>query len=401
MALLPVHDALQTVKERTPPPEAESVSWGGAPGRVLLRPVLAALDDPPFDRSSMDGYALRSADASAGARLTVLERVVAGGVPTRSVGPGEATKVMTGAPIPEGADCVLPVEHCREEGGELVPDKAPLPGDHIRRRGENFRAGGTLFNAGRRLDLLDLAVGDALCATEAVVSRRPTAAVLVTGSELVPPGQRPGPGQIVNTNGPMLAALWRGWGGDVVSESQAPDEERALESAIREGLGAGVLVLSGGVSAGDLDLVPQILGKLGVEVLFHKVRMKPGKPILFGLSGDHVVMGLPGNPVSAYVGAQLFLREVFRKRAGLPQSQWLSLPLAEGDPGGGGRTRFEPGVPAEPGGGVRLLPHMGSADLPAWREARFLVELPHDTGAFPKGKAVRCLPLRRRGDEEC
>lgn len=395
MALIPVGEALQRVRERTPLPRAKTIPWRAALGRVLLQPAIAATDDPLFDRSSMDGYALRSEDAFAGARLAVLERVAAGGLPTLPVGPGQATKVMTGAPIPEGADCVLPVELCHEEGGGLVVEQAPRRGDHIRLRGENFKAGAALFSPGRRLDILDVAVGEALCIAQAVVSRRPSATLLSTGSELVPPGQTPGPGQLVNTNGPLLAALWRAWGGVVAGEVLVPDEEEAIRSAVREGLRSEVLVLSGGVSAGDLDLVPGILRSLGVDIIFHKARVKPGKPILFGMGGSCVVVGLPGNPVSSYVGAHLFLREAFCKMAGLPPPSWLELPLAVGDPGGGGRTRFEPGVRTDDGGAVRLLPHKGSADLPAWREARLLVELPHDAGPFPAGRPVRCLDLER------
>ncbi len=398
MGLLPVEQALAMLWEHTPGPDREGLSWHHALGRVLLEPALSLLDDPAFDRSSMDGYSLKAAGTHEGSRLPVTATILAGQCPSRPLELGGAVKVMTGAPIPSGADAVAPVEDCRESGGFVELIRPVRPGENIRYRGENLRAGETVFYPGRRLDALDVATGIALGIERAAVARRPSATILATGSELVEPGTSPGPGLIPNSNGPMLASLWRGWGGRLAGETCVPDGEEELEAAIRRGLESDYLVLSGGVSVGERDLVPELLGRAGVRRIFHKVAMKPGKPIYFGRREDTVVLGLPGNPVSSFVGALLFLQSSLHKRMGLPPLAWRTRHLAERHESGGGRTRFEPAVPVD-GGGVNLLRHMGSADLPAWRGAEALVELPAGRAVFEAGSPLRVLLFRHLGRE--
>ena len=398
MGLLPVEQAFAMLWEHTPGPDREELSWHQALGRVLLEPAFSLLDDPAFDRSSMDGFSLQAAGTHEGSRLPVTATILAGQCPSRPLESGGAVKVMTGAPIPAGSDAVVPVEDCRESDGFVELLRPVRPGENLRYRGENLRAGEAVFSPGRRLDALDVATGIALGIERAAVAGRPSATVLATGSELVEPGSPPGPGQIPNSNGPMLAALWQAWGGRLDGEASVPDGEQELEAAIQKGLESDHLVLSGGVSVGERDLVPELLERAGVQRIFHKVAMKPGKPIYFGRRGDTVVLGLPGNPVSSFVGALLFLQASLRKRMALPPLAWRTRRLVERHESGGGRTRFEPALLVDEGG-VKLLPHKGSADLPAWRGAEALVELPSGRAAFEAGSPLRVLLFRHAGRE--
>lgn len=394
MALIPVEEALALIWDNTPRPVPEDVDWTDARGRVLLEPVSAVRDDPPFDRSSMDGYALRSEDAVEPRRYEVVDTIVAGGLPAARPGAGQASRIMTGAPVPDGADAVVPVEDCEAGEGWVEVKRSVEKGENVRYRGENAKAGSPLFAAGRKIDALDLAIGAALGVTGATVSRKCSAFFLATGSELVPIGEEPGRGQIVNANGPMLAGLWESWGGGACEARIVPDDEGGLRSAMREGLDSDFLVLSGGVSVGDLDLVPGSLREEGVCVHFHKVAMKPGKPILFGTRDRTVVLGLPGNPVSSFVGAALFLRAALRRRMGEPEAMFGKYPLSAPCETHASRTRFEPAHLAGDGRSIDLVRHMGSADLAAWREADVLVELPAGRGPLDAGTKVRCLRFR-------
>ncbi len=397
MALLPVDEALAILEKAVPGPEAERVPWTEALGRVLLEPVPAAWDDPPFSRSSMDGYAVRVADAREGAVLPVTGVLFAGDAPQKAMAPGTAVKIMTGAQIPPGAEAVIPVEETEtlEDGLVRFPRRARA-GENIRLQGENARRGETVFGGPRLLDALDVAIGNVLGIAEATVARRPTARILATGSELCPPGSVPTPGGIVDSNGPLLASLLEGWGARVRGLARVRDEEGPLSEALEEGLDSDFLVVTGGVSAGDRDLVPVLLRNLGASILIHKVAMKPGKPVLVATCGGTVILGLPGNPVSAFVGAHLFLNRAVRLRTGLPPRPWRKAILALERPRPQGpRTGFEPAVEAGEGT-VDLLPHRGSGDLPAWREAAFLARIPGGSPPLPLGTVLDVLPLERR-----
>jgi len=397
MALLPVDEALSLLEKAVPGPEAERIPWPQALGRVLLEPAAAAWDDPPFSRSSMDGYAVLDGDAAEGTVLPVAGVLFAGDVPRRPLSPGTAVKIMTGAQIPPGATAVVPVEDTETpEDGSVRFLRRARPGENIRLQGENVRRGEEAFPAGRLLDALDVASGNVLGIAEAVVAKRPTARILATGSELCPPGSRPAPGGIVDANGPLLAALLEGWGAHVEGLGRVRDEEGPLSAALKEGLASDFLVVTGGVSAGDRDLVPALLRNLGASIHFHKVAMKPGKPVLLATSGKTVVLGLPGNPVSAFVGAHLFLNPAVRLRTGLRPRRWGKACLARERPRPQGpRTGFEPAVEAGDGG-IDLLPHRGSGDLPAWREAAFLARIPGGAPPLPAGTVLDVLFLGRR-----
>ncbi len=299
-------------------------------GLVLGEDVYSPEDIPPFDKSLMDGYAVRSRDVSSGfASLRVTEIITAGRVPMKNVGAGEAAQIMTGAPMPGGADVVVKIEETSRDGDQVLIKTVPL------RVGTNTILRGTSASAGDRV----LRIGDVLSAPRigalaelgyAVVParRRPNVAVLATGDELVPIEEKPGPAQIRNSNASMLAAQIEIAGGIPVRLGIARDDRDELRLKIQQGLQCDILVLSGGVSAGTLDLVPITLAEMGVTEIFHKVDMKPGKPIWFGKGGrngltDHgdcsqcYVFGLPGNPVSSLVCCELFVRTAIRRLMGL------------------------------------------------------------------------------------
>lgn len=321
--MISFEQALERVLESVRPFGPERVSVSRAAGRILAERVVADLDLPPFDATAMDGWAVRASEASpAPARLRAAGAFGAGA----AAGPlpaGGAAKVMTGAPIPEGADAVVPVEEADERAdGTVSLRQEPEPGDHIRRQGEVIAAGTKLLAPGRRLSPADLVLAAAAGRDTLDVARRPRVGVLVTGSEVVPPPARPGPAQIRNTNGPLLLGALARAGAEPRDLGTAPDDPRALRSAIGRALASGLdlLLTSGGVSEGDFDLVPGVLSGLGAKTRFHKVSIRPGKPLLFAVAGETLVFGIPGNPVSAAVVFDLFVRPALRKGAGVSPS---------------------------------------------------------------------------------
>jgi molybdopterin molybdotransferase len=299
------------------PPEGTPLN-SQALGLVLAEDVASDLDMPPFDKALMDGYALRAADLTeGGGTLTVIEEVTAGNTPARPVGPGQATRIMTGAPMPDGADAVVMLERTRALDGEQVRLEEPArPGQNVLARGEEMRRGQTVLSAGALLRPQEFGVLATVGRTAVRVHPRPRVALLSTGDELVDASEVPGPGQIRNSNGPMLAAQVLRAGGVPHSMGIGRDRVDDLRQLITEGLRASILILSGGVSAGKLDLVPGVLQELAVQPHFHKVKMKPGKPAFFGSRDGTLVFGLPGNPVSALVCFELFVRPAIRKLSG-------------------------------------------------------------------------------------
>lgn len=315
--MIPVSEAQQLVLEHARPLAAETVPLGPeALGRVLAEAVISDLDMPPYDKSMMDGYVVRSADLSTGtATLEIVEEVMAGHMPTRPVGAGQASRLMTGAAIPEGADAVVMVERTRQESANRVriEDKPAKPGQHILARGREMRAGETILTPGTRLTPQEFGLLAAVGRSSVRVHPAPRVNILATGDEIVDPAVKPGPGQIRNSNGAMLLAQACRAGAQPRLIGIAGDNPDSLTKYIKEGLSSDVLLLSGGVSAGKADLVPDVLQALGVSEHFHKVRMKPGKPVFFGTSGPALVFGLPGNPVSSLVCFELFVRPALRR----------------------------------------------------------------------------------------
>lgn len=304
--LISIDEAHRLVLERVERLPAETIGLEAALGRVLADDASATVDLPPFDSSAMDGFALRSSDTPG--RLPVVHRIAAGAPAPRSLEAGEAMGIATGGLVPEGADAVVPFEYVVEHDNTIVVEQPVEGGANLRPTGGDVRAGETVVEAGARLEARHLAGLAAAGIPDVRVARRPRAAVVVTGSELRPPGEALEPGQIYEANGILLEAQLDSAGAEIERASPVVDEEAVHREAFARGLEADVLVTSGGVSVGPHDLVRAILAELGVEEVFWGVSMKPGKPISFGVAGHRLVFGLPGNPVSVLVGFELFVR---------------------------------------------------------------------------------------------
>jgi molybdopterin molybdotransferase len=330
MALLPVADALARVLDGAQALPAERVALDGAEGRILAEDVAALRTQPPDDVSAMDGYAVRAADvAAAPARLRLIGEVAAGRPFAGSVGPGQAARIFTGGVLPAGSDTVVIQELTERDGDTVVVAKPTTRGRNVRLAGLDFRKGHVGLRAGRRLSGRDLSLAAAMNHPAVPVHRRPKIAIVATGDELVPPGSEPGPGQIVYSNVFALAALARREGADVIDLGILPDRLEETIAGVRRAreLGADVLLTAGGASVGDYDLVQPALAAEGLALSFWKVALRPGKPLLSGKLGAMRVLGLPGNPVSAYVCSVLFLVPLIRRLSGRAD---LALPVESG-----------------------------------------------------------------------
>jgi molybdopterin molybdotransferase len=397
--LLAVMEAQAVVLRHARPLPPEPTPLALALGRVLAEDVASDLDMPPFDKSMMDGYAVRSADLASGpAVLTVVEEITAGRTPTRPVAPGQSSRIMTGAPLPPGADAVEMVERCEPADGGRVRVPGPIRAGHnVQPRGRELRTGETVLRAGAVLRAQEVGLLALVGRPEVRTHAVPEVAVVSTGDELVEPAAKPGPGQIRNSNGPMLLAQVASAGCRPRDLGIGRDRVEHLRESVVDGLRSSVLILSGGVSAGTLDLVPGVLKDLGVEAHFHKVRMKPGKPIFFGARGETLVFGLPGNPVSSFVGFELFVRPALRRLRGFPAEApaALALPLAADFTYTTDRPTYHPArvEPADVGEQVRVVPWLGSPDLRALTAANALAVLPEGEHTYRAGQPVPVLRL--------
>jgi molybdopterin molybdotransferase len=316
---MPVNEALNAVLAGAEPLVEEMVALDAAYHRVLARDVSALRTQPPQAMSAMDGYAVRSADAAAvAARLKVIGEVAAGRPFEKTVGKGEAVRIFTGGVIPEGADAVVIQEDTVAEDGGITITEAALKGRHIRPAGIDFNKGDVLLTKGTRLNDRDLSLAAGMNYPELAVRRRPKVALLATGDELVMPGTTPGPGQIVYSNGYALRALARAEGAETIDLGIAADTVAATTLGIRRASeeAADILITTGGASVGDHDLVKRSLETEGVTIAFWRIAMRPGKPMMHGRLGAMRVIGLPGNPVSSYVCAFLFLVPLIRQLSG-------------------------------------------------------------------------------------
>jgi molybdopterin molybdotransferase len=319
VALLSVAEALERVLAEAAPLPAEEVPLAEADGRVLAHNLKALRTQPPADVSAMDGYAVRAADViNPPARLKIIGEVAAGRPFSSTVGPREAARIFTGGVVPAGADAVV-VQEVTQRHGDCVEVQKPIDkGRNVRSQGLDFRTGDTLFAKGHRLSARDLQLAAGMNHPLVPVHRRPKVALFATGDELVPPGTEPGPGQIVYSNGFALTALAREEGADVIDLGVVGDKLEATIAAIRDAreLGADILVTTGGASVGEYDFVNRAFAAENAALSFWKIAMRPGRPLMHGRLGAMHMLGLPGNPVSSYVCAFLFLVPLIRRLCG-------------------------------------------------------------------------------------
>jgi len=316
---MPVADALRIVLSEARPLPGEPVTLDGAVGRVLTEDVAALRTQPPAAVSAMDGYAVRASDvATAPVTLKLIGEVAAGHPFEGQVGPGEAARIFTGGMMPPGSDTVVIQELAHRGNSTVTIQKATAKGRNVRDRGIDFVEGEILLHKGRRLTDRDVMLAAAMNHARVNVHRRPKVAILGTGDELVLPGQTPGPGEIVYSNGFALSALARNEGAEVRELGIARDRIEDIAGAVREARqwGADILVTSGGASVGEHDLVQRALAAEGLSLSFWRVALRPGRPMLHGRLGTMQVLGVPGNPVSSYVCAFLFLVPLLRRLAG-------------------------------------------------------------------------------------
>jgi molybdenum cofactor synthesis domain-containing protein len=396
-----VRQAWESVDAAITPSSAENVALTDALGRVVRRDVVADVDWPPFDTSAMDGYAIRTGEAADGAGRRERTGLVAAGDPVPApLGTGEAVRLMTGAPLPAGADAVVPVEESRREAGRVRFDREPDSGAHLRRRGESVARGTVLLEAGRRLDPAGVALAALAGADPISVGKQPRIAIATTGNELVAARETPREGALRDSNGPMLAALCRARGWRPALYEPVADDVGAVDRLFSESSdGVDFLVTSGGVSAGDLDLLPPAAERAGWEILFHRVSVRPGKPIAFARRGNCFWFGLPGNPVSASACFHLFVRRALDRFEGAAEAGPGEVPatLTRGVPAAGPRETYRDAVlsDGERGRLAEPLESRGSHDLLTHARANALIRMPAGGSPLPAGSVVTCVLLER------
>ncbi|MFL5925809.1 MAG: gephyrin-like molybdotransferase Glp [Gaiellaceae bacterium] len=390
-ALPTIHEALALVLARAAPLSPEDVPVARAAGRILAEPAAAATDLPPFDSSAMDGFAVRAADTPG--RLSVVGQSAAGIPAQRELGAGEAIVISTGAVVPAGADAVVPVERTT---GDVEVERV-VPGDNVRPRGGDVRAGAVVIAAGSVLTPAQVGALAAAGIASVRCRRRPRVTLLATGSELRPPGQPLAPGEIYESNSVLLGAQLASAGAEVTVLDPVGDDAAATRDALERGLEADVLVTSGGVSVGPHDLVRAALAALGAEEVLWRVAVKPGKPIAFAVRDSTLAFGLPGNPVSSLVDFELFVRPALLALQGAGDPGPVYLPGRLGSPLRRNEHRDElvrartlvarDAVVLEPLRGQESHMIVRSA------EASALVLVPHGLGVVPEGAFVRYLRI--------
>ncbi len=340
--MLTYEEGRERILDRVSPLGVERIPLDAAAGRTLAGEVRAPGDLPPWDNSAMDGYAVRSEDCRGEAVLAIAGYQTAGGPDAAAVPPGGAVRIMTGAPIPQKCDAVVPFEDAEERDGSVRVRVPVHPRRHIRFRGEDVRAGERIIPEGTILRPPEISLLASFGRAMIPVYRKPRVAVLSTGDELVELGETAGAGKIVNSNSHALASAIVEAGGEPVLLGIARDEREDLRTKLSEGLAADVLVTSAGVSAGDRDLVRDVLAELGVENVFWKVLVKPGGPTAFGVAGRKPVFSLPGNPVSSLITFEVFVRPALRRMAGStdPVKIPVKAALAEPVKKNAGKTQF-------------------------------------------------------------
>jgi molybdopterin molybdotransferase len=402
--MLRIEDALNLMLARTPAPgAAEEVALGESVGRILSRAAVSDLDLPPFDRARMDGYAVRAADTAGAterrpARLREVGEAAAGQSFDGFVGAGEAVRIMTGAPVPAGADSVQKIEVICVNNGVVEITEPTAPGQFITPRGVEARAGQVMVEAGERVTPAVAATLASFGYARVEVARRPRVALLSTGSELVEVHETPRAAQIRNSNTYSLAGYAAAAGAEVLRAGIVPDDFDATRRAIAEAASAAdVVMLSGGVSMGDYDLVKPALRELGAEIFVEKVAMHPGKPTVFARLGEAVIFGLPGNPVSVAVAFHVFARPVLLRMQGAREIELSKVRAyaARAVKGAPPRRSHQPArlVVRDGRAEAEPLKWSGSSDLVAFMRADALIVIPGDRERAEAGELVEVLLL--------
>ena len=398
--MLSVEQALERILGAMAPLPAEQISVADGLGRVLAQDIVARRTQPPAAMSAMDGYAVRARDvAEVPAKLKIVGQAPAGGAWQGTLGEGEAVRIFTGGPVPDGADTVIMQENTEAGDGTVTVLTGAPKGRFVRPAGLDFSEGDVLLSAGRLLTARDVALAAAMNTPWIMVRRRPRVAILVTGDEVVMPGDPMTPNQIISSNSLGMAAMVAVFGGEPCMLGIAPDDREALASMAAGAKGADLLLTSGGASVGDHDLVQSVLGEIGFELGFWKIAMRPGKPLIFGHVGDTPVLGLPGNPVSALVCSMLFLRPALARMLGMDakdgghgQTARLAEPLPTNDE----RQDYLRGaLGTDENGELLVTPftRQDSSMLNMLAKADCLVVRPPHAPALAAGDRVPVIPL--------
>jgi molybdopterin molybdotransferase len=393
--LISLEEALARIFEQVRPLEAEPVPVAAAAGRVIADDARSLVDLPPFASSAMDGFAVRSSDTPG--RLPVVARIAAGVPAPRALEAGEAMGIATGGVVPDGADAVIPIEYVVENDNGVEIEQTVGQGDNVRPRGSDVSAGDVVVAQGSRLGPAQIGALAAAGLVEVSAARRPRVVVLATGTELRRPGEPLGPGEVYEANGVLLATAFASAGAEVETLPTVADDASAHRRALESGLEADVLVTSGGVSVGPHDLVRGLLAELGVEEIFWGLAVKPGKPLAFGVRGSTLVFGLPGNPVSSLVGAEVFVRPALLalQGASVPGPVYSAGSLASAIRRNKQRDEFVRARSLPSATGVVLEPITGQESHMIARAATAdaLVYAPRGDGELAAGDTVRYLPL--------
>jgi molybdopterin molybdotransferase len=386
------NEVLTLLQEQTFTMTVDEISISDALGRVLAEDILADADQPPFDRSAMDGFACRKADLSG--NLVVIEEIPAGKMPKKEIVSGTASKIMTGAMIPHGADWVIRVEDTSmiDDGTVKILDKGKI--SNIRLRGEDIGKGDILIKKGTVISRQHIGNFASVGKTSIMVNARPRVGMINTGSEIIDPQHEPGPSQIRNSNGPQLLAQLRMLGIEgkdygIIHD----DEDKILEIISRAASECDVVLITGGVSAGEYDFIPGILDDLNFNILFHKMKVRPGKPLLFAKNEQTFVFGIPGNPVSTLVQFEVVIRRFLLQLMGAAKADnFVKMPV--GDDIGNKTTFLRIFLPVKFVNGEAFpIPYHGSGHLSAWAAADGILEIPEDNPPILKGEIAYVRPF--------
>ncbi len=381
-------DALKIVHDNARRLDTEQVALRDAPGRILAADVVSDIDMPPFNKSAMDGYACRKCDLQN--ELSVIETIAAGAVPGRTISPNECSKIMTGAIVPDGADFIVPVEYTETVGETGVRCVDAPSRDNICLQGEDVRTGDVVLRAGELVQPQHVGVLATVGCASPVVSRRPRVGIVATGDELVEPTEKPGPSQIRNSNSYQLFAQAERAGAIPRYHGIALDTKESTDAIVKEAIAENdVILLSGGVSMGDFDVVPDILKENGIKLLFEKIAVKPGKPTVFGVSDDVFCFGLPGNPVSTFVIFELIVRPFLAALMGHEFSPLVTSMTLDNDVVRR-RTSRASWFPVQriSASTVTSLDYHGSAHLNAFTVADGMICVPRGVKELKKGSKV-------------